>query len=598
MITYCSILRAEEAAGLERATGAGAFTPDGFDRRQYDRFVSLGSAQNGFIAMARRYAGSAQIAKLDEFAASAAEKAVREMRGSADRAALERAQGVDPLAWFRAATQRIDAMKALEDESSTELKRTVGAAAEGARGRLKITSALIVAVAAFAAFAARWIAASITRPLVALTSEMSLLARGDTSRRMIADDRDDEIGAMMRAVVVFRENAIERARLEETARAERQNEFRRQAALEEMIGRFRNLIGEVVASVDAEAKAMSGTARTLSDVAFRAGQAADSARSAASDSSENIHTVSAAAEELTASITEISRQIHGTSERVSQTTELARHSDRTISGLAELAEKIGAIVEMIRVIAQKTNMLALNATIEAARAGNAGNGFAVVASEVKSLASQTANATDDITHQIAEIQAATRGAVEEVRVIARTVAEIDALTIAVATAVEEQNAATAEIARAISGASSSSAMTSENVESVASVIEQNNSEANRVSNATGLLSASSRKLATAVDAFLVEMTKDVQDRRAAARRRTTHGVVILNQGGRIETRLLDLSDTGAKFLAVDALKEGDRFNFEFEDRARTSAKLVWSKDGYSGAQFDQPLSNISSRDAA
>ncbi len=281
-----------------------------------------------------------------------------------------------------------------------------------------------------------------------------------------------------------------------------------------------------------------------------------------------------------------------------QATEFAHNTDRSIAGLAELAERIGAIVDMIRVIAQKTNMLALNATIEAARAGEAGNGFAVVASEVKTLASQTARATDEITAQIHEIQTAARTAVGEVRVIASTVAEIDALTAAVAAAVEEQNAATAEIARAISGASSSSTTTAENVANVATVIGRNNSEANRVSGATGLLSASARKLAEAVDTFLVEMTNDVKDRRVAARRRTTRGVVILSQGGRVETRLSDISDTGAKFLAVAGLRDGDRFIFEFEDRARAPAKLVWCKDGYSGAQFDQPLSALSKADAA
>ncbi len=275
VIAYSSILRAKEAAGLERATGAGAFTPEGFDRRQYDRFVALGAAEDGFIALARRFGGRAQAATIDEFGASAPAKAIQDLRNLADQAALERGRGIDPLVWFRAATQRIDAMKRLEDQSSSELTKIVAAAADAAHRKLEIALALVLAVAAAAAFAARAIAASITRPLAALTSEMSLLARGDTSTRKIDANREDEIGAMIRAVAVFRENAIERARLEETASAERQNEFRRQAVLEDMIGGFRKLIGEVVASVDSEANAMNGTARTLSDVAFRAEEAAE-----------------------------------------------------------------------------------------------------------------------------------------------------------------------------------------------------------------------------------------------------------------------------------------------------------------------------------
>ena len=435
-------------------------------------------------------------------------------------------------------------------------------------------------------------------PVSRVTAALGKLAAGDLSVKVDGAERLDEIGFLVRSLNVFREAIGERERLEDTARAERQIELRRQTMFEQLVGRFRILVSEVVMSVDTEANTMSGTARTLNEFAFTAEKTAGAAREAVSNSAVNIHTVSAAAEELTASIAEISMQIRGASERASHATEIARNTDNSISGLVELADKIGAIVEMIRSIANQTNLLALNATIEAARAGDAGRGFAVVASEVKTLAGSTAKATDEIAAQIAAIQGATHSAVKEIRAITTAVAEIDAMTNVVAGAVEQQSEATGEIARAISAASASSANAAQNVEQVASVIDQTNSEAGRVSNATGLLSASAKKLAEAVDAFLHDVTQDVNNRRLDVRRRSTQGIVIGCDGVRSKTKLVDISESGAKIVLADNLRDGDQFIIEFEDQACVTAKVVWLKDGFAGVKFDQPLSAIAGKKAA
>jgi methyl-accepting chemotaxis protein len=487
---------------------------------------------------------------------------------------------------------RIEALaKDLSDDYATSAKDAEGAtnAEISTAGVISLIIGLIsVLLGGALAFV---ISRSIADPLKAVTAAMTAMAEGNVAVELKGFDSDKEFGAMARAIAVFRDNAVERKRLEDTARSEREHERLRQSMMEALIGRFRTLIVEIVATMGSETSKMKGTARNLTDVATRADKTAGSARDAASDSSVNIQTVSVAAEELSASISEISAQIQGASKRANEATEIARQTDHNISGLVEVSNRVGAIVEMIRTIAQQTNLLALNATIEAARAGDAGKGFAVVASEVKALAGQTAKATDEIAAQIGAIQGATQQAVTDIRAITVAVDEIDSMTNTVAASVAQQSEATGEIARAISQASTSSRNASADVENVASVIGETNAEAGRVTDATGLLADSTNKLAEAVEGFLRDLNSDVKNRREATRRLSTEAIVIHVNGARARTKLQDVSDTGAKLVATPELKNGDRIVLEFEDEVRAPATLVWLREGFAGVKFDQPLSS-------
>jgi methyl-accepting chemotaxis protein len=247
------------------------------------------------------------------------------------------------------------------------------------------------------------------------------------------------------------EDVTEQHHAEQERHAIRDQEQRR-AVIDSAIVSFRPTVEKLLSSVSASATAMRSTAGELFSSSERTSQRAESAVQAFHEASVNVETAAVAADELSRSISEISRQLSLTSNVVSLATNEARSTDDEIGGLADGAQKIGDVVKLIRNIAGQTNLLALNATIEAARAGEAGKGFAVVASEVKSLAVQTAKATEDIANHILAVQNSTSGAVEAIRQIAARMREINENTSAVAVSVEQQNAATSEISRNVASA--------------------------------------------------------------------------------------------------------------------------------------------------
>jgi methyl-accepting chemotaxis protein len=247
------------------------------------------------------------------------------------------------------------------------------------------------------------------------------------------------------------EDVTEQRQAEQERAAIRGQEQRR-TTIDSAIASFRPAVEKLLSSVSSSAAAMRSTARGLFDSSEHTSQRAESAVHAFNEASANVETAAVAADELSRSIGEISRQLTQTSGVVGLATNEARATDGEIAGLAEGAQKIGDVVKLIRNIAGQTNLLALNATIEAARAGEAGKGFAVVASEVKSLAVQTAKATEDIANHILAVQDSTSGAVEAIRQIAARMQEINGNTTAVAVSVEQQNLATGEISRSVASA--------------------------------------------------------------------------------------------------------------------------------------------------
>jgi methyl-accepting chemotaxis protein len=357
------------------------------------------------------------------------------------------------------------------------------------------------------------VAGSITRPIAELVSDSARLSDGDTSVEFKTAERGDEIGDVARAAAKFRDNVL--AQQQSASSFVRESEAREamNRNMEHAVEAFRTTSTGLLALVDDNVLVMKNTAQALGGIASHATDQAASAAGASEQTAGNVQTVAAAAEELASSIVEIGRQIELSNLTVRDANTTTARSESEIEGLAQAAQSISSVVDLIQAIAAQTNLLALNATIEAARAGEAGRGFAVVAQEVKSLAEQTAKATQEIAEHVQGIQNSTSNAVASVKEVGVAMRRIDEVTTAIASAVEQQGAATREISQNVHLAANGTRTLASNIATVNGAIEETSQSADRVRDASNNVSAAAEKLAAEVQAFFVRLRSGPLDRR-------------------------------------------------------------------------------------
>ena len=342
----------------------------------------------------------------------------------------------------------------------------------------------------------------VVAPLTELTVAISELAAGRQEVTIPAIDRADEIGTMAKSLQVFKEAIVAKTAADKAASAETDAKVQRGQRVDRITSDFETMIGGIVEIVSSASSALEASADTLTSTAACSEQLTEMVAEASGAASANVQSVACATEEMASSVNEISRQVRDSARIANEAVAQAQDTNGRVAELAKAATRIGDVVELINTIAGQTNLLALNATIEAARAGEAGRGFAVVATEVKALAEQTSKATGEISQQIHGIQSATQESVDAIREIGNTIGRISEIASAIAAAVEEQGAATQEIARNVQRAAQGTQQVSSIIADVQRGASKTGSESSQVHSAAKSLSSESDRLKQEVGKFL------------------------------------------------------------------------------------------------
>jgi methyl-accepting chemotaxis protein len=343
----------------------------------------------------------------------------------------------------------------------------------------------------------------VTKPLRAVTESLTVLAEGRTDVEVQHIDRHDEIGALARTVGVFKDNRIERRQLEaERISAEKLAMDKRKAELNQFVEGFRTKIGGIIERVLNSSGQFERDAQRLSVTAHSTAEMSEQSAGASRQASEHVRNAAAASKELSQSIVEISRRVQESNGVAAEAVKQASATDERMAELSAAGDRIGDVVKLITSIAEQTNLLALNATIEAARAGEAGRGFAVVAQEVKTLAGETAKATDEISAHIVNMQRATGESVDANKAIGLTIERISEITTSISSAVEQQGAATESIARGVEAAANGTLDVADNIERVAKGAGETGTTSGQMLKSAQALSEVSIHLKDEVEKFL------------------------------------------------------------------------------------------------
>jgi methyl-accepting chemotaxis protein len=500
---YVNVMQGKERAGQERATGAAGISAGKFEEEGYRRLIGLAMEQDAYFSSFAIYASQEEVDFFRSTLTGPVTDEVERMRKVAYAGGMTGELGdVTGDAWYAATTARIDLLKKVEDRIGSDLTAKAASLKSDSERGFYLMLSVVLALLVITGLVAFFVVRSTVRQLAGFSGAMGELAKGNHAVAIPGLERRDEIGAMAKAVGVFKESMIRADQLAAEQHKEQERKEARQQAIEGHIKNFDEAVSNLLGILASAATEMRSTAESMTGTAEEASRQSTAVAAASEQASTNVQTVAAAAEELSSSISEISRNVSESTNIAGRAVEEAARTNGTVKGLAQAAQKIGGVVQLISDIASQTNLLALNATIEAARAGEAGKGFAVVASEVKSLATQTAKATEEIAGQIQAMQGATSAAVGAIEGIGTTIAKISEIATTIASAVEEQGAATQEIARNVQQAAAGTAEVSSNIVGVTQAAGQTGAASAEVLATSGELAKQSELLRAEVGKFL------------------------------------------------------------------------------------------------
>ncbi|MEZ5825511.1 MAG: nitrate- and nitrite sensing domain-containing protein [Geminicoccaceae bacterium] len=491
LVGFAVFLQSKERAGLERAITAAGIASGKFTLGQLMKLNGLIMAQTTYQNVFMTYATDGEIEELNALLKSAASVDVDRMRAIVKEGGMEgRLEGITADEWFDRITTKINDMKALENHIANSLGGRMAEVRAQAGTELTRSLALLAIMGVAAILAAIIVGSGVSRSLRRLQEPMMRLSQGDFDVE-IPPAGANEFGQMAKALCHFQDAAREK--------------FERTAKVERIVRDFESGIAELVNGVSSSIDQFGETARSLNSHARDTNERSVAVANAAEQASANVQTVAAAAEELSTSVNDITDQVSRTAAAAGDAVDRTQSSMSTIGELAAAAKDIGQVISLIQEIAEQTNLLALNATIEAARAGEAGRGFAVVASEVKTLASQTAQASGDIAQRIAGIQSASQSTSDIIHAVDERIREISDTASSVAAAIEEQQVATREIASSAQHAANGTREATVNIAHVRDSSEVTGQSATQVEGLCRELSAQTTSLEQSIRRFLADV---------------------------------------------------------------------------------------------